>query len=549
MHTEEFELKAKIVDIHNRSIYPAKIKVMGDRIESIEPYNTIEALPYVLPGFVDAHIHIESSMLPPAEFARIALTHGTVATVSDPHEIANVLGVDGVRFMLEDAAKSPLHFCFGAPSCVPATSFETAGAEILADEIAYMFDELGLTYLSEVMNYPGVLFKDSMVMAKLKEAQKRNLPIDGHAPGLKGEKAAQYAAAGISTDHECFTIEEALDKIAAGMKIIIREGSAAKNYPALHELIGKYPDKVMFCSDDKHPDDLILGHINQLVKRALKDGYELMDVLNIACKNPVEHYRLPIGLLRAGDFADFIAVDNLTDFSVSDVWIKGSHIVQSGKTSIEYQPTSTPNIFVKNEIKESDIQVPQTKEFLRVIEAINGELITGSKIMKGKVQDGYWTQDTDQDILKIVVVNRYNQAPPAVGFIYGFGLNYGAIASSVAHDCHNIIAVGATDKAICAAIEVIQQNQGGVSVVDENRIADILPLPIAGIMSHLNAEDVAEAYQRLDQTAKELGSKLSAPYMSLSFMGLLVIPALKMSDLGLFDGAAFEFVGVECESR
>lgn len=549
MHTEEFELKANIVDLHKRSIYPAIISVKGDRIESIQPIQTTEALPYVLPGFVDAHIHIESSMLPPAEFARIALTHGTVATVSDPHEIANVLGVDGVRFMLEDAAKSPLHFCFGAPSCVPATSFETAGAEIMADEIAYMFDELGLTYLSEVMNYPGVLFNDPMVMAKLQEAQKRNLPIDGHAPGLKGEKAAQYAAAGISTDHECFTIEEALDKMAAGMKIIIREGSAAKNYPALHELIGKYPDKVMFCSDDKHPDDLILGHINELVKRALKDGYELMDVLSIACKNPVEHYRLPIGLLREGEYADFITVDNLADFSVTDVWIKGKQIVQNGSTDIEYQATSTPNVFVKNEVKDSDIQVPQSKEYLRVIEAINGELITGSKIMKGKIQDGYWVQDTDQDILKIVVVNRYNQAPPAVGFIYGFGLNYGAIASSVAHDCHNIIAVGASDKAICAAIEVIQQNQGGVSVVDENGIADILPLPIAGIMSHLKAEEVAASYQRLDQTAKELGSKLSAPYMSLSFMGLLVIPALKMSDLGLFDGASFQFVEVECESQ
>ena len=549
MHTEEFELKANIVDLHKRSIYPAIISVKGERIESIQPIETTDALPYVLPGFVDAHIHIESSMLPPAEFARIALTHGTVATVSDPHEIANVLGVDGVRFMLEDAAKSPLHFCFGAPSCVPATSFETAGAEILADEIAYMFDELGLTYLSEVMNYPGVLFNDPMVMAKLQEAQKRNLPIDGHAPGLKGERAAQYAAAGISTDHECFTMEEAQDKLAAGMKIIIREGSAAKNYPALHELIGKYPDKVMFCSDDKHPDDLILGHINELVKRALKDGYELMDVLSIACKIPVEHYRLPIGLLREGEYADFIAVDNLADFSVTDVWIKGKQIVQNGSTDIKYQATSTPNLFVKNEVTESDIQVPQTKDYLRVIEAINGELITGSKIMKGKIQDGFWVQDTDQDILKIVVVNRYNLAPPAIGFINGFGLNYGAIASSVAHDCHNIIAVGASDKAICAAIEVIQQNQGGVSVVDENGIADILPLPIAGIMSNLKAEDVAAAYQRLDQTAKELGSKLSAPYMSLSFMGLLVIPALKMSDLGLFDGAAFQFVGVETESR
>ncbi|MBK7427922.1 MAG: adenine deaminase [Saprospiraceae bacterium] len=547
MRTEEFELKANIVDLHKRSIYPAIISVKGDRIASVQPIESTEALPYVLPGFVDAHIHIESSMLPPAEFARIALTHGTVATVSDPHEIANVLGVEGVRFMLEDAAKSPLHFCFGAPSCVPATSFETAGAEILADEIAYMFDELGLTYLSEVMNYPGVLFNDPIVIAKLQEAKKRNLPIDGHAPGLKGEKAAQYAAAGISTDHECFTMEEALDKIAAGMKIIIREGSAAKNYPALHGLIGKYPDKVMFCSDDKHPDDLILGHINKLVKRALKDGYELMDILNIACKNPVEHYRLPIGLLREGEYADFIAVDNFADFTITDVWIKGKQIVQSGRTEIEYQATSTPNVFVKNEVKESDIQISQTKEFLRVIEAINGELITGLKIMKGKVQDGFWVQDTEQDILKIVVVNRYNQAAPAVGFINGFGLNYGAIASSVAHDCHNIIAVGANDEAICAAIEVIQQNQGGVSVVDENGIADILPLPIAGIMSHLKAEDVAAAYQRLDQTAKELGSKLSAPYMSLSFMGLLVIPALKMSDLGLFDGAAFQFVEVECD--
>lgn len=541
MHRNQSNVRGRLVDLENRSIYAVNLQLEDDRITNITTVEDDLSLPYLLPGFTDAHIHIESSMLVPSEFARVAVRHGTVATVSDPHEIANVLGSAGVRFMAEDAARVPFRFFFGAPSCVPATDFETAGASMDAAELASLIEELDLKYLSEMMNYPGVLHGDRDVMAKLEMAREKGIPVDGHAPGLRGEDARRYAAAGISTDHECFSLAEALDKINAGMKIIIREGSAAKNYEALKPLLGTHPGSVMFCSDDKHPDDLLEGHIDRLVARAVADGFDLFDVLRAACVHPVQHYALPVGQLRNGDVADFILVDNLKEFRVLETWIGGRCVYDRGEVFIPRHEVRAVNQFVRYEVTEEQLRVAASGTRLRVICAMDGELITGSCIEEPKVSGGHVSTDTSRDILKIVVVNRYRQARPAIGFIKGFGLREGAIASSVAHDCHNIIVVGVEDSAILEAIRLIMDASGGVAAIG-NEGAILQPLPVAGLMTTNTAEETGRRYAALDLRAKAMGSRLRAPFMTLSFMGLLVIPSLKMSDLGLFDGTSFGFV-------
>jgi len=537
------KVKGKFVDIEMRRIFSAEVEILDNRISTVKQISD-EDCPecYLLPGFVDAHIHIESSMLTPVAFANIALKHGTIATVSDPHEIANVMGVEGVQYMFENGKKTPLKFTFGAPSCVPATNFETAGATITADEIEYLFDEVGLTYLSEMMNYPGVLMKDEQVMTKIQAAKDRGLPVDGHAPGLTGEQAINYINAGISTDHECYSLEEALWKLQHGMKVIIREGSAAKNYEALNTLIRDYADHLMFCSDDKHPDDLLLGHINDLVARAVGDGYDVFDVLKMACINPVQHYKMDVGLLNVGDKADFISVYDLKSFKVKDVYIEGKQIVQDG---VLEPILDTPKIINNFNTAAVDLDAIQfgvrQGDVLRVIEAIDGELITRELSHQVLIDNPAYQSDIESDILKIVVYNRYKRANAAVAFIKGFGLKEGAIASSVAHDCHNIVAVGVDDPSIAKAINLLVESIGGISVVSK-KASEHLPLPIAGIISDQDAQTVGTLYARLDQAAKENGSTLRAPFMTLSFMALLVIPQLKLSDLGLFDGRQFEFV-------
>lgn len=534
------ELKAQFVDLDQRRIYPAAIKVADGHIVSITP--TEEAVSgYVLPGFVDAHVHIESSMLIPTEFARLATVHGTVATVSDPHEIANVLGVDGVRYMAQNAAQSPMHICLGVPSCVPATTFETAGATIGPDQVRALFEQDGLTYLSEMMNWPGVLHQDAEVMEKIRIAQELGRPIDGHAPGLKGEQARQYAAAGISTDHECFTLEEAQDKLACGMKIIIREGSAAKNFEALHPIISSHPSRVMFCSDDKHPDSLAVGHINQLAARAIAKGHELFDVLEVACRNAVDHYGLLIGQLRVGDPADMVLVRDLEQFEVLATYLRGVCVAQDGKPLLPSVKAETPNFFAVAPKSPAAFAMPAEGDSVEAIVPSDGELVTGRETVRPKLSNGCWEADPAQDLLKIVVVNRYGEAPVAKAFIRHFGLKRGAIASSVAHDSHNVIAVGADDAAICQAVNAVIRAGGGVSAVDGST-EQVLPLPVAGLMSQADGYEVARAYEAVDRMAKSLGSPLSAPFMTLSFMALLVIPALKLSDLGLFDGERFAFV-------
>lgn len=542
----DLTIKTNLVDILNKNTYPAEIIVKEGLIHSINKTSNSVA-GYALPGFIDAHVHIESSMLVPSAFASMAIVHGTVATVSDPHEIANVCGAGGVQYMIEDSKKVPFKFFFGAPSCVPATAFETAGATIDAQGIKELLANPDIWYLAEMMNYPGVLFDDSEVMTKIQAAKKAGKPIDGHAPGLRGDDVKKYASAGISTDHECFTIDEALDKLKAGMKIIIREGSAARNFDALVPLFKEHADKLMFCSDDKHPDELVISHINALVQRAIAAGYDRFDVLKAACINPIEHYNLPVGQLRVGDPADFILVDNLDDLNISATFINGEKVAENGKSLLNSVPVTPINNFLATAKQPQDFLIPttETNPTIRVIEALDGQLITNEITASGKTDNEYLVSDTDNDILKIAVVNRYDTAAPvATAFIKNFGLKKGAIASTVGHDCHNIIVVGVDDNAICTAVNALIECKGGVSVVEDD-ITHTLPLPIAGLMSDKDAKTVAEQYSILDKKAKALGSNLRAPFMTLSFMALLVIPSLKLSDKGLFNGSKFEFTPLE----
>jgi adenine deaminase len=511
--------------------------VEGGLISDIVEDETVNPQQLIMPGLVDAHVHIESSMLVPSEFARLAVVHGTVATVSDPHEIANVCGVDGVKFMIESGEEVPFTFAFGAPSCVPATRFETAGAEITADDIKELFKDKRILYLSEMMNWPGVLNEDPEVMAKIAVAKKAKRPVDGHAPGLKGADARKYAKRGISTDHECFTLEEALDKIKAGMKILIREGSAARNYDALHTLLQSHPESIMFCCDDIHPDSLVAGHINEHVKRSLELGYNEFDVLRAASLHPVDHYKLPVGLLQKGDPADFIVVDNPNDFNILQTWIKGIKVAENGESLLSRNLASATeadtypiNNFNRTEISSGDIHIDVGDDEIRIIVAHDGQLVTSEEIGHA----------TDPDVLKIVVVNRYADVKPSVAFIKGMGLLHGAIASSVAHDSHNILAVGCTDGEIVAAVNGVIAERGGISVA-VGRTVQVLPLPVGGLMSLEDGYVVSRMYKTLDRLAKNQGSRLRAPFMTLSFMALLVIPHLKLSDKGLFDGNTFTF--------
>jgi adenine deaminase len=530
-----------VVDIRARRVFAAAVEVADGRIAAIQPTEkTCET--FLLPGFIDAHVHVESSMLVPSEFARAAVVHGTVATVSDPHEIGNVLGVAGVQYMLENAERVPFKFYFGAPSCVPATTFETAGAAISVAEVEALLDDPRIRYLSEMMNFPGILNGDPECLAKVRAAHARGKRVDGHAPGLRGEQAARYIAAGITTDHECFTKEEALDKIAAGCKIAIREGSAARNFDALYTLLTEHPAMTMLCSDDKHPDELLTGHINLLVRRAVDRGVDVFDALRAACLNPIEHYGLDVGQLRVGDPADFIEVDSLGAFNVLRTWINGSLVAEGGKTLIPRVEPPIVNKFVATYVQPEDFAVAAQPGKLQVIEALDGQLITNRLNLPPLVVEDQVVSDPRHDVLKMVVVNRYQKAKPAIAFVKNFGLRDGAMASSVAHDSHNVIAVGADDDDIAAAVNAVMEAGGGLAAVN-HREGDhwVLPLPVAGLMAAGTCAEVGNAYQELDAAVKSWGSSLRAPFMTLSFMALLVIPALKLSDRGLFDGAKFQF--------
>ncbi|MBK6481759.1 MAG: adenine deaminase [Chitinophagaceae bacterium] len=554
------KISGNIVNVAMRQIFPGEITIENGQIVKIRQLDECQFDHFIMPGFVDAHVHIESSMLVPSEFARIAVIHGTVATVSDPHEIANVLGIEGVEYMIENALQVPFHFHFGAPSCVPATSFETSGATLDERAVEQLLQRKEIGYLSEMMNYPGVLAGDEAVTKKIDAANRLKKPIDGHAPGLTGAQAEKYIAAGISTDHECFTYEEGLFKIMHGMKVLIREGSAAKNFDALIPLLNDFPDMIMFCSDDKHPNDLVKGHINQLVSKALALNIDLWKVLRAVTLNPVTHYNLSCGLLNEGDSADFIVVNNLTQFKVLQTYIKGHKVAEEGKSLMHPITSPIVNQFNCKEKIPADFQIRFDHNLLsaekddlnlnrfsvRVIEASDGQLITGTTMvpLTGLYgNDGCMVPDIKNDILKLTVVNRYTDAMPARAFIKNMGIKRGAIASSVAHDCHNILATGVSDELICKAVNALIRTKGGLAVVTESEEL-VLPLPVAGIMTNVDAFTTATAYEEIDASAKALGSKLTAPFMTLSFMALLVIPQLKLSDKGLFDGTQFAFVNL-----
>ncbi|GAA4757091.1 adenine deaminase [Flavobacterium hankyongi] len=540
---KNMNIEGQIVDILNRKIFSGEVIVENGKIISIQEKEHANKN-YILPGFIDAHIHIESSMLVPSEFAKVAVLHGTVGTISDPHEIANVLGNEGVYYMIENGKKTPLKFHFGAPSCVPATSFETAGAIIDSDDIKELLASPDINYLAEMMNYPGVLFDDEEVMKKIAWAKHFNKPIDGHAPGLRGEPIKKYIGAGISTDHECFTYDEALEKLGLGMKVIVREGSAAKNFEALIDLLPEHYEQMMFCSDDKHPDDLLLGHINILCARAVAKGIDVFKVLQSACINPVKHYNMNVGLLNVNDAADFIIVEDLVDFKVLQTYIDGSLVANNGESFVQHVDFETPNNFDTDKKEVSDFRVNSNSKTIRVIEALEGQLITNEIHHKSLIENNNLVSNIDNDILKMAVVNRYQNAEPAIAFIKNIGLKKGAIASSVAHDCHNIVVVGTSDEEICKAVNLLIENRGGVCAVNGD-VAKVLPLPVAGIMSDKDCWETGRLYQEIDVMAKDLGSNLKAPFMTLSFMALLVIPDLKLSDKGLFSGNTFQFVDLE----
>ena len=537
-----FTIGGQIVDLVNTRIFSGVVVVKDGKISKIVE-QSVDNTRYIMPGFVDAHVHIESSMLVPSEFARLATCHGTVATVSDPHEIANVLGKEGVRYMIENGKKVPFKFFFGAPSCVPSTAFETSGCVLDAHDVEELMASDDIYYLSEVMNYPGVINDDPELMRKIEAAKRYGKPIDGHAPAVTGSLLRKYAGAGITTDHECFQLAGALEKIQLGMKILIREGSAAKNFDALIPLMASRPDKLMFCSDDKHPDELDDGHIDVLVRRAIALDYNVMDVLKAASFNAVKHYNLPVGLLQPGDDADFIVVDDIHNPIAKQTYVKGMLVAENGVSNIHYKETYTPNKFHAEFIHADQLIVPDTGQRIKVIRCLDGQLITKSFVARPKVENGGLVSDVEEDILKLVVVNRYQPTQPAVAFIKGFGLKRGALASSVAHDSHNIVAVGVTDKDILHAVNLLIEHRGGVTAYCSTEMVAV-PLPVAGLMSNEDGYEVAQAYQNADALAKRLGSTRYAPFMTLAFMALLVIPELKISDRGLFDVKKFEVTSV-----
>lgn len=532
------------VDLFNRKIFKAEVIVEDGKILEVNPNDNNSDF-YILPGLIDSHVHIESTMLIPSEFSKLAVKNGTVAVVSDPHEIANVLGKKGLEFMILNSRQTPLKIFFSVPSCVPATGFETSGANLSATDIDELFEKHKLLVLGEMMNYPGVIFDDPEVHAKLKVAKKHNAIIDGHIPGISGDQLKKYVASGISTDHECFTIDEAFEKIKLGMKILIREGSAAKNFNELYPLITKFNKMVMLCTDDSHPDDLIkYGHINKILKMGIKQNIDVFDLLNAACINPVEHYKLPVGLLRKNDPADFIIVTNLTEFEVLETIINGNTVYSQNRFLFNTKKEKPINNFKAKKIRSEDIKITASSSKIKVIEVIDKELVTNFFTINPKIENDNIISDINNDVLKIVVYNRYfDLSVPQVAFINGFGLKAGAIATSIAHDSHNIIAIGCSDDEICNAINEVIEHKGGLCFT-KNKDYYTLPLEFAGLMTQEPAENVANIYEKLNQVIKSNGSVLTAPFMTLSFMALLVIPKLKIGDKGLFDVTEFKFTNL-----
>ncbi len=543
------EYRGHIVDVVRREIYTGVVVVDGDTIADVRRCELPErekAYPYFLPGFIDSHVHIESSMMEPHEFARVAVGHGTIGAMADPHEICNVMGIEGLDYMVNSGRRATMNILFGAPSCVPAIGgdVETSGAVLDADDIERLMARDDIGFLGEMMNFTGVINGDEQVMRKIAAAKRYGKPIDGHAPGLMGEDCEKYAKAGITTDHECVSIEEALGCIKAGIKVLIREGSAAKGYEKLKALIGSHPGDVMFCTDDCQPSDLVVGHINLIVRRAIKDGFDLFDILQAACVNPQRHYNVNWGLLQKGDPATFIEVNNIgPHFRVQHTYVEGTEVYSYNSSFgaihaqiVKNEESTFPNQFVAAPITVDDIRLDIAGgDTLHIINATDGDLftrhevrtVTGNPLVDMKYR---W-----HEVQKIVVYNRYTPgAKPVVGLIRGFGLGEGAIASTVAHDCHNIVAVGSNDNFLVQAINRVVEMQGGEVAVTKDEMLD-LALPIGGLMSPLSGHEVAFRCHYIKALVKQMGCKMKAPFITMAFACLTVIPELKITDRHLWD--------------
>ena len=535
-------LKGHIVDVIRHEIYDGELVIDGETIVEVKhcelPENK-KPWPYLMPGFIDSHVHIESSMITPREFGRIAAVHGTIGVIADPHEIGNVLGIEGIDFMIRSGRQVHFNFCFGAPSCVPAVGgeIETNGAVLNAKDTEELMARDDIGFLGEMMNYQGVLSGDKEVLAKIDAARRHGKPVDGHAPGLTGRQRDQYASAGITTDHECSTLEEGRSCINAGMKVIIREGSAAKDYELLKELIRESPNMVMLCTDDCHPDDLVRGHINLIVKRALADGFDLWDVLQAACVNAQRHYSQKWGLLQSGDPATFIVVDNLSPhFRVERTFIRGTEVynynakINPHAMAVE-DNMDMPNRFVAEPITADDLNMDfKVGNTVHVIHASDGSLLTqhDEELLSGNpLKDARYPWN---EVQKIVVYNRYQPgAKPIIGLVRGFGIKDGAIAGTVAHDCHNIVAIGSNDTYLVSAINRIVEMQGGQVVITPEEMLDI-PLPIAGLMSPFSGPETAILTIRIHEMVKQIGCQMKSPFITMAFMCLPVIPHIKLTD-------------------
>ena len=542
-------VKGHIVDVISHEIFDGELVIDGETIVEVKRCELPESKtpwPYLMPGFIDSHVHIESSMMTPREFGRLVVAHGTVGVIADPHEIGNVLGVEGIDFMIRSSRQVRFNFCFGAPSCVPAIGgeIETCGAVLDAKDTEKLMARPDIGFLGEMMNYPGVLAGDKEVMAKIEAALRHGKPVDGHAPGLTGNQRNKYASAGISTDHECSTLEEGRSCISAGMKVIIREGSAAKDYELLKDLIGESPNMVMLCTDDCHPDDLVRGHINQIVKRALADGYDLWSVLQVACVNAQRHYRQKWGLLQAGDPATFIVVDNLSShFRVQHTFIRGTEVF-SYNGNISHNAIfigsegemEMPNRFEAEPITVEDLNMDmKTGDTVHVILASDGSLLTKHEVEKltgNPLKDARYPWS---EVQKMVVYNRYEPgAKPIVGLVRGFGIKSGAIAGTVAHDCHNIVAIGSDDEYLVRAINRIVEMRGGQVVITPEDMLDI-PLPIAGLMAPFSGQETAILTISMHEIVKRTGCQMKSPFITMAFMCLPVIPDIKLTDRHLTD--------------
>ena len=562
-----------MLDVITDSIYPARISVEGGFFKEIVPIvinddSELDISGIILPGFIDSHIHIESTMLTPAQFAKLAVRFGTTSVVCDPHEIANVAGTDGIDFMIENSKSVPFNFYFSIPSCVPATCFETSGAILDSETIGELLKKDEAVALGEMMNFPGVINGDGEVLAKLEKAKELGKPIDGHAPLLSGKDLDKYIAEHISTDHECSNFAEAIEKKEKGMKIMVREGSSAKNMESLfdfrdildywknHESFGKMPNEVLekrihlpifdfIVSDDKHTTDLIKGHLNESIKKAIDLEVSPISAIEMVTVNPSTHYNLNTGAIVKGMQADYVVVDNLNDLNILKTYVAGKCVFDGENVLFDVEETEFKNTFdvSKKESEDFEISCDEPSADVNVIRCFNGELITEAESATLETKNGFVQPDLEEDILKIAVVERYGGNSIANGFITGFNLKKGAIASSVAHDSHNIVVVGTNSEDMANAVNCLIDNEGGFAIVDGD-FEDSLALPIAGLMTNEDSHEVAEKLEKLHKTAADFGCKLDSPFMTMSFMALLVIPAIKISDKGLFDCINFEFIDV-----